>query len=257
MTTYVAILSAKGGVGKTTTAINLTCALSQFGRDVILVDGNYTKPNVGLQLGITNMKKHLHHSLKGKAEINEAIHLHPSGVKVIPGSIVYEEIYAQHNQTFKELMKKLDGYAEVVIIDGPAGFTQELTDIISASDKILLVTTPDLSAITDTLKTKRVCDERKCEVMGVIVTHVMNKEYEATAENIQTMFDSPVVGEIPHDEQIKVAQSKKYPVVFADLTTPATIAYKRLAAALIGETYEPDIAKENLFDYILQKLGFR
>lgn len=257
MTTYVAILSAKGGVGKTTTAINLACALSQFGRDVILVDGNYTKPNVGLQLGITNMKKHLHHSLKGEAGIQEAIHLHPSGVKVIPGSIVYDEIYEQHNLTFKELMQTLKEYAELVIIDGPAGFTQELAEVVDTSDKALLITTPDVTAITDTLKTKRVCEERKCEVMGVVLTHVTKKEYEATAENIQTMFDTPVVGEIPYDEQIKLAQSKKYPVVFADLNTPATVAYKKLAAGLIGEPYEPDVAKTNLFDYLLQKLGFR
>lgn len=257
MTTYIAIASAKGGVGKTTTAVNLACALGQFGREAVLVDGNYLKPNVGLQLGITNLKKHLHHSLKGEGNIFESVYLHPSGVKVIPGSIVYEEIEETHAHTLQDIMLQLKDRVEIVILDSPSGFGKELENVIASSDKAILVTTSELTSITDTLKTKRYCEEKGCEVMGVVVTHISDKEYEADARSIQTIFDKPVIAEIPFDESIKEAVSKKHPVVYANLTSPATIAYKKLAAALIGEKYEPDVNKANIFEYVLQKLGLR
>lgn len=257
MATRIAVLSAKGGVGKTTTAINLACALGQFGRETLVLDGNYLKPNVGLQLGITNLKKHVHDSLKGKAHLTDIVYVHPSGVKIIPGSIVYEEIEETHSHTFKDIIHQLQDKVEVLIIDGAPGFGKEMKEIVAVTDKAILVTTPDLAAITDTLKTKRYCQERGCDILGVVVTHISKKTYEADARTIQTIFECPVIGEIPYDTAIHEAQAKKYPVVFANLEAPATIAYKKLAAGLIGEKFTPNVARENIYEYLLQKLGFR
>jgi len=75
MAKIITITSAKGGVGKTTTSINLGAALNAFGHDVVIVDANLTTPNVGLHLGAPIVPISLNHVLNGKADIEDAIYL--------------------------------------------------------------------------------------------------------------------------------------------------------------------------------------
>ncbi|MGM5483568.1 MAG: cell division ATPase MinD [Nanobdellota archaeon] len=255
-TTFIGVLSAKGGVGKTTTAVNLSSALQQFGRETIVVDGNYTKPNVGLMLGITKVGATLHNSLKGSHGIEDAIYVHPSGINVIPGSILYDELNEKHSRKLKDIIESLRGKTEAVIIDSGPGVNQELLDIIDTLDKAVIVTTPEVSSITDALKTKRICKERGVEIIGILITHVRKKDYECNTDGLESFMEENIIGEIPYDENIKISQYKKYPVVYADFTTPATIAYKKFAANIIGEKYEPEY-DESIFTSILRRIGLK
>ncbi len=255
-TSFIAIASSKGGVGKTTTAINLAASLNYFGRNVVLVDGNYSKPNVGLMLGITKVNSTLHHTLRGVEHIKEAIYVHPSGLQVIPGSIIYEELHQNHVQKIKDAILPLKGKVESVILDCGPGFSQEVVDVLDIADKVILVTTPDISSITDVLRTKRYCNTRGIEILGVVVTHTNNKEYEISLFDISTILEEKVIGEIPFDEAIRLSQFKKYPVLFISDKSKATIAYKKLAGNLIGEPYKPE-SDQGLFNYILMRLGFK
>ena len=74
----IAVVSGKGGVGKTTSAINLAAALNFFGKDVVILDANLTTPNVGLHLGAPIVPVNLNHVLSGKASIVDAIYEHES-----------------------------------------------------------------------------------------------------------------------------------------------------------------------------------
>src|SRR3989344_4661915 len=103
MTKYLVIASGKGGVGKTTLAINIGKALVDFGRDVIVVDGNVSKPNIGLHLGSTKLPSTLHDVLKREKNIREAIYMHPSGIKVIPGSIAFKELEELQMENLSEV----------------------------------------------------------------------------------------------------------------------------------------------------------
>ena len=80
----ILVCSAKGGVGKTTCAINISSALNRLGRDVTLVDCNFTTPNVGLYYGIANVNKTIHEVMNKKGNINNVVYLHKSGTKIIP-----------------------------------------------------------------------------------------------------------------------------------------------------------------------------
>lgn len=254
-TSYIAVISAKGGVGKTTTAINLGAALMIFGRHVTVVDGNYTKPNVGLQLGLTKLDATLHHTLKGTHMPNDALVVHPSGLNVIPGSILYEELHEKHTRKLQDVLTFLRAKTEAVILDSGPGFSQELFDVLDAVDKAIIVTTPELSAVTDGLRTKKVCKDKGIELLGVVVTHV-KEEPHIQIGDIETIFELPVIAEIPYDEHIGLSQKQKYPCVYAYEHAPASMAYKKLAGNLIGEEYN-EVPREKLFDYVLKRLGFR
>src|SRR3989338_8055195 len=92
MTRVITITSGKGGVGKTTSAINIGAALNYLGKDVIVVDANLTTPNIGLHLGAPIVPVSLNHVLSGKAKISDALYEHESGLKIIPSSLSIKEL---------------------------------------------------------------------------------------------------------------------------------------------------------------------
>ena len=70
------ITSGKGGVGKTTTAVNLGAALNKFEEDVIIIDTNISTPNLGLSFGAPIVPVSLTHVLQGKADVEESVYEH-------------------------------------------------------------------------------------------------------------------------------------------------------------------------------------
>ena len=82
----IGILSLKGGVGKTSSTISLGSSLSSFGKKVLLVDCNFSAPNLGIHLNILNPKKTIHSALDGSFSVNESIHKFES-FDLIPASL--------------------------------------------------------------------------------------------------------------------------------------------------------------------------
>src|SRR3989344_437446 len=107
MAKIITIASGKGGVGKTTTAINLAAALNSFGKDVIIVDANLTTPNVGLHFGAPIVPISLNHVLSGKAKVIDALYEHKSGTKIMPSSLSVKELKNLNHGRLKEVSKKL------------------------------------------------------------------------------------------------------------------------------------------------------
>ncbi|MFH0961922.1 MAG: AAA family ATPase, partial [archaeon] len=84
-TRVIGIISGKGGVGKTTLVSNLGAVLAEeFKKDVVVLDCNFTTSHLGLYLGLYQTPITLNTVLQGKAELEDAIYTHRSGMKVIP-----------------------------------------------------------------------------------------------------------------------------------------------------------------------------
>jgi len=243
MTRFITIASGKGGVGKTSTAINLGAALSYFGKDVIVVDANLTTPNVGLHLGMPVVPINLHDVLQGKNKIRDAVYIHPSGTKIIPASISVKDLKKTDALRLPFNVRKLNGSADFVIIDSAAGLGNEALGAIHSCDNLLIVTNPELPAITDALKAVKVADEIRKEVLGVVLTKSAECERDVSVSNIETLLEKPVISVIPFDSSMREALIVKDAVVFTHPKSPAAIAYKRLAAMLIGREYKEESEK--------------
>lgn len=234
MTKIITITSGKGGVGKTTTAINLAAALNSFGKDVIIVDANLTTPNVGLHLGAPIVPISLNHVLLGKAKIADAIYEHESGTKIIPSSLSVKELKRLNHQKLKEIGKKLRKMADIVIYDSAAGLGEEAIAAMEAGDELIIVTNPEIPAVTDALKTSKVIENMGKNVRGVIVTRVKGTKYEMPIANIRDMLELPILGVVPEDNNVPASVVLKNALMHTHPKSKASRAYRAIAAKLMG-----------------------
>ena len=234
MSRLITITSGKGGVGKTTTAINLATALNHFGKEVIVVDANLTTPNIGLHLGAPIVPVSLNHALSGKAKIEEAIYEHESGTKIIPSSLSIGELRRLNHSKLKDIGKRLRKLADIVIYDSAAGLGEEAIAAIESADELIIVTNPEIPAVTDALKTAKLIEQLGKTVKGVIITRVRNSKTEMPISNIKEMLELPILGIVPEEKRVQSALVMKEALIHAYPRSRGAIAYKKIAAKLIG-----------------------
>jgi septum site-determining protein MinD len=235
MARIIVINSGKGGVGKTTTAINLGASLNKLNKEVIIIDANLNTPNVGLQLGAPIVPITLNHVLKGKAEIEEAIYEHHSGTKIIPSSLSIKELTKFNVKKFPEITQKLSKLCDYVIIDSAAGFGEEVIAVLSAADEIIIVTNPEMPAVTDALKSVKVAREMGKEINGIIVTRHLNAKYEMPLSSIKSMLEAQIIGVIPEDKAVKEALNLRDAVSHTHPKSKVARKYLEIARKVNGE----------------------
>ncbi|MBN2421757.1 cell division ATPase MinD [Candidatus Woesearchaeota archaeon] len=258
MTKFIVVASGKGGVGRTTTAINLATALNSFGREVILVDANLSTPHIGIYLGSTKVPVSLHDVLSGEKHIKEALYQHRNGLKVIPASISIKNLKKIKPNLLEKYIQELTGSAEIVIVDSAAGLGEEPLSAIKACDEVIIVTTPDLASVTDALKTIKLCEEHNKKIFGIIVNKVKKDDFEMAKENIEFILENTVIALIPDDDTVRQSLYLKTPVTYSHPNTPAAIGFKKLAANILGEKYVESIEKKDtMLDIILKSIGLK
>jgi len=257
MQKVIVITSGKGGVGKTTTAINLGAAMNYFGEDVLIVDGNLSTPNIGIHLNSPEVPINLNHVLLGKADVFEAVYEHGSGVKIIPSSLSINELKKMKPERIKDFKRDFKNVANCVIIDSAAGLGNEALSALDLADELIIVTNPEVPAITDALKTIKIAERMKKPVLGVIVTRVKRNDIEMQPDSVKEMLEAPILGMIPEDILVQKSLSMKDAVVHTYPKSKAARAYKEIAAKILDVDYDSDQDREKVFEIIMRKLGFR
>lgn len=258
-TRFIGCFSAKGGVGKTTSAINLSAALSHLGKTTTLVDANLTTPNIGIYLGLPVPPVTLHDVLSSKNDITEAIYTYRDSMKVVPASISLKDAKKVDVNKIKAAVSDLYGNSDFVIVDSPAGLNKETLSAIKSVEEVLIITNPEMPAVTDALKTVKVCREFGKRVIGVVVTKTNSKNADMPLRDIESLLEVPVIGIIPEDRAVKFSQAKKEAVVHTHPKSAAAVQYKKLAAELAGIQYDEKVELENkgMIYGVLRFLGLK
>lgn len=257
MKKLIVITSGKGGVGKTTTAINLGAAIKYFGKDVLIIDGNLTTPNVGIHLNSPEVPINLNHVLNGKAKPIEAVYEHESGVKIMPSSLSIKELRKIKPEKIKNYRMDFIKLSEYIIIDSAAGLGNEALSTLEIADELIVVTNPEMPAITDALKAIKMAEQMKKSILGIIVTRVKKNEIEMTPTTVKEMLEAPILGMVPEDIAVQKSLSLKNAVVHTHPKSNAARAYKEIAAKLLGVEYDSDKDKEKLLHRILLKMKLK
>ncbi len=148
-TRTVAITSGKGGVGKTSVSVSLAIALARD-RTVTLLDADLGLANINVVLGIIP-KFNLYHVIKGKKKLRDIIVTVPEGIKIIAGAPGYHQLANLDEKTRQKFIEEIAEIEEddYLIIDTGAGVSQNVLSFVIAADEVIVVTTPEPTAITD------------------------------------------------------------------------------------------------------------
>lgn len=253
MTRLICVSSGKGGVGKTTVTSNLGAALTHFGADTVVLDANLTNPNLGFHIGIPLYPKTLHDVLKGDAHITEAMYIHDSGLRVVPAGLSVEDLKDTSPENLSDVLLDAVGEPDFVLIDSAAGLGNESINAIEASDEVMIVTNPNLPAVTDALKTVNIAEEAGTDVTGVVLNMVKDHDSELSTEEVESMIGYEVLMEVPDHEKVQEALAAKKPIVHHAPDHHVSERFKKVAADVHGLEYEPDLEESGFLDRIFSK----
>ena len=226
MSGYVCtIAGGKGGVGKTTTAINTAAVLQEAGEyDAVIVDADLGMANLGEMLEV-EFDISVHDILAGSSTVSAALTDASGGITVIPGEQSLEAFAEADPAKLRKVLKTLRNTYDVVLVDTGAGLSHETTVPLGLADGVLLVTTPDDVAVSDTGKTAELADRVEGTVIGTLVTRVTR---ETDVQAIADTLDSPLLGVIPAD----INAAGREPLVINAPESNAADAYRQLTASL-------------------------
>lgn len=232
----IGIISLKGGVGKTSSVVNLGAVLAtEFKKKVLVVDANFSAPNLALHLGLVNPEVTIHDVLLNRANANEAIYEHEAGFHLMPGSYVSKKVKPHR---LKHKISNLQEQYDIILIDSSPNINEEMLAAMIASDELLVVTTPDYPTLSTTLRAIRIAKQRKMPITGLVLNKVRNKKFELSIKDIEEAAEVPVLCVLPEDIKVLEALANTMPVVLHKPKADSSIEYKKLAAYLIGEKYD-------------------
>ena len=235
----VAVTGGKGGVGKTSVAVNLSAALAAQGKRVLLFDGDMGLANVDVLLGLTP-RHTLEHVLDGRCTLEEAVIETPLGFRILPGASGVARLAglstAEHLglvQAFSHLTAGID----VLVVDTAAGIADSVRQFCQAAQQVLVVLRDEPASLTDAYALIKLLNRNH----GVRRFRILANMSPAPGageglfrklERVTNRFLDVVLeyaGEIPEDSFVRSAIREQRAVVNAYPSSPAARAFVRLA----------------------------
>ncbi len=238
MTRVISVISGKGGVGKTTISINLAAALAELEEDVLLVDANLENPNVSVHLGTPHVPISLTSVVKGKHHVNDSVYVHTTGLRVVPASLAMNSFgrldITRLGKTIDALRKK----AKIVVIDTPPGMGAIVKMILKKSDHVIVVTNPELPAISDAIKAIKLAELNDNVILGVVVNKLTyDPTIETSAKDVEALLEYPIISAIPSEKTVKKALCSYSAAVHSHPNSLFSKKMTALAAKLVGKSH--------------------
>lgn len=246
----IAITSGKGGVGKTSTSVNLAYAWAQAGRRVLVVDGDMGLANVEILLGL-RPRKNLGHVLRGEADIEEVLIQGPGGMWVLPASSGVKALTRLSEDERMRLMLALEDIEDrfdMLILDTAAGIGENVMFFTSAAQDVVVIVTPEPTSITDAYATIKVMSRSH----GVKRVRLLVNQVKSSAEgrhvynqlvSVADTFLPDVTmgyqGYIFHDPNLPRAVIAQKPLLVRYPDSPAAGCITRVASDYLTETASP------------------
>ncbi len=247
-----AVAGGKGGVGKTTSAINLGAALRAAGHDTIVVDADLAMANLGSMVDVRSGPT-LHDVLASEAALHEALVWLPEDgsptrsppdegphLVAVPGSRSLDAFADADPDALGGVLRSLADAADFVLCDTGAGLSHENAVPLGVADGVVVVTTPDPVAVADARKTIDFTARAGGTIVGAVVTHA-GEETDVSA--LADELGIEILAVVPEtdaagDEPLVEIASESY----------AADAYERLAATLAdrGDPGTGAFAESNL-----------
>ncbi|HAF16858.1 MAG TPA: ATP-binding protein [Peptococcaceae bacterium] len=240
----IAVTSGKGGVGKTNIALAISLILSKAKYRVLLLDADLGLANIDVLLGLIP-RYNLTHVLKGECTLKDVIVRGPEGLQIIPGGSGIEELANIEHYILQKILQQiavLDKKVDYLVIDTAAGITNQVLAITLAAHDILLITTPEPTALTDAYGLIKVL--RKHSAAGhinLVINMVKDvQDGQAAAQKLISVskqflnINLGLAGYVPFDKAVQEAIRQNQSYVLAYPRSPASLHTWRIASLLGG-----------------------
>ncbi len=252
MSKVIAVANQKGGVGKTTTSINLSSALSHLQKKVLLIDldpqGNSGR---GVGLDITTVKKTIYEVLDGRASIKDSIIVTPfDGLSVVPGNLrlagleasLYSNLVSEPFSLLKNALSEIRNDYDYIILDCPPSLGLLSINAMVASDSVLVPVQCEyfalegVAAVLSSISNVQNGLNPSLKIEGFLLTMYDAKTVLGTeiAAEVRRLFrESTFLTTIPRNQSIQESQAKQMPVTSFRPTSSGSVAYFALAREII------------------------
>ncbi|MCH2145571.1 MAG: MinD/ParA family protein [Phycisphaerales bacterium] len=239
-----AIVSGKGGVGKSNIAVNLAVALSSMGRRVVLFDADLGMANADVLSGVTP-EATLEDVLRGRARLKDILLPGPGGFRLVPGSsgvAAMANLDGLQRRRILGQLSALDRVADHLLIDMGAGISSSVTTFAAAAHRALVVTTPEPTSITDGYGAIKSLIARGSTARIELLVNMAESLEEGGAVHrrvervVERFLKVPLThgGTIPRDPALPIAVRNRRPILLDAPWSPSAQAITRLARRIDG-----------------------
>lgn len=220
-TRVMTITSGKGGVGKSNFSLNFALGLSASGKKVVVLDADVGFANIDVLMGKTS-RLTLADLVQQKASIWDVMEMGPLGIRFISGGSGLQDLLNLRQEQLNFLLNQLEelhGFADYLIIDTGAGFNESTLRFILASDDVIVVSTPEPTAITDAYALiKLVAKQSASSNIQLVINRASSAaEGRQAADKLVLVakkflnVDIQTLGYLPDDPQVSKAVKEQVP----------------------------------------------
>ncbi|MFQ5430016.1 MAG: MinD/ParA family protein [Phycisphaerae bacterium] len=248
----VAVASGKGGVGKTNIAVNLAMRLSQRGRRVVLVDADLGTANIDVVMNVRSAYD-LSHVVRGQRTLDEIAVQVDARLRLIVGAsglASIAELSPSDRHALIEALGRLERQCDIIVLDCGAGISQNVLAFARAAEELLVVTTPEPTALTDAYALVKVLSRGgRTPPMGLVVNqtrtavegrNVAERLASTAARFLRIPVDCAAL--LPKDEHVSRAVHDRVPFVLKYPRCPAATGISALAARVVRQADGADCA---------------
>ncbi|MBC7319940.1 MinD/ParA family protein [bacterium] len=262
----ISILSGKGGTGKTNICVNLGVAIQRLGKKVLIIDGDLGLANVEVILGLTP-KYTLYDAIYRDVDLESVVTYGPEGILIIPGgsgALELSKIEAYKQEVLMDQLIKLGSNVDYIFIDGGAGIHQDVLTFASGSDEIIVVMTPEPTALADAytlIKAVTLSNARK-EIKLVVNRVKSSGEGEDAVNRLNILLERflkisiTYLGSVPDDIWVERAVKEQSLFVTRYPFSKASRAINEIALKLL-EVDRRGTGFRGFFRNILERINIR
>jgi|GEM_PF-6965921 len=232
----IAVMSGKGGTGKTFFLTSLGAILSsEFGKNVLLVEGNLTSPGLGVFLNVVRPQSTVQDVLEGAVTAEKAVFRHDNGIDIIPGSLSIGKV-SKANSFKEKILDPLSDRYDFILVDCSGTIAEDDLVIAEACGEAIIVTLPELPSVTGSMKLVGTLNSQGIRTLGIVKNRVFrgSRKNELTSQEIEGSTGQKIIGALPEDGAVFQSTYSRTPLsLFAPFSDTA-VEIRNIATDLLG-----------------------